>query len=56
MAPESEDRQTGWYNRFARHPYFGELGMTSDSQFDFAYDEYNTCIGIEVDWYNTYIM
>lgn len=36
LAPESEDRQTGWYNRFARHPYFGELGMTSDSQFDFC--------------------
>lgn len=27
LAPESEDRQTGWYNRFARHPYYGELGM-----------------------------
>lgn len=36
LAPESEDRQTGWYNRFARHPYFGELGMTSDSRFDFC--------------------
>lgn len=29
LAPESEDRQTGWYNRFARHPYFGELGVNS---------------------------
>ncbi|XP_022315436.2 glucoside xylosyltransferase 2-like [Crassostrea virginica] len=29
LAPESEDRQTGWYNRFARHPYYGELGVNS---------------------------
>lgn len=26
LAPEHEDPNTGWYNRFARHPYYGELG------------------------------
>jgi len=26
LAPESEDFSTGWYNRFARHPYYGPLG------------------------------
>ncbi|CAH1395697.1 unnamed protein product [Nezara viridula] len=26
LSPEHEDRNTGWYNRFARHPYYGELG------------------------------
>ena len=29
LAPEHEDRQIGWYNRFARHPYYGELGVNS---------------------------
>lgn len=27
VSPEHEDYSTGWYNRFARHPYFGNLGM-----------------------------
>lgn len=27
VAPEHEDYSTGWYNRFARHPYYGNLGM-----------------------------
>ncbi len=26
LAPEHEVPGTGWYNRFARHPYYGELG------------------------------
>lgn len=26
MAPEHEDLATGWYNRFAKHPYYGRLG------------------------------
>lgn len=26
VAPEHEDHSTGWYNRFARHPYYGTLG------------------------------
>ena len=26
VAPEHEDYATGWYNRFARHPYYGNLG------------------------------
>jgi UDP-xylose:glucoside alpha-1,3-xylosyltransferase len=26
VAPEHEDFSTGWYNRFARHPYYGNLG------------------------------
>ncbi|KAK6171590.1 hypothetical protein SNE40_019745 [Patella caerulea] len=29
LAPEHEDRATGWYNRFARHPYYGLLGVNS---------------------------
>ncbi|XP_064634275.1 glucoside xylosyltransferase 2-like isoform X2 [Lineus longissimus] len=29
LAPESEDKATGWYNRFARHPYYGPLGVNS---------------------------
>ncbi|KAK3102305.1 hypothetical protein FSP39_010364 [Pinctada imbricata] len=29
VAPEHEDKATGWYNRFARHPYYGELGVNS---------------------------
>jgi UDP-xylose:glucoside alpha-1,3-xylosyltransferase len=27
VAPEHEDFSTGWYNRFARHPYYGNLGL-----------------------------
>ncbi|ESO85785.1 hypothetical protein LOTGIDRAFT_130505 [Lottia gigantea] len=26
---ESEDLATGWYNRFARHPYYGVVGVNS---------------------------
>lgn len=26
LAPEHEDANVGWYNRFARHPYYGPLG------------------------------
>ena len=26
LVPESEDAPTGWYNRFARHPYVYPLG------------------------------
>jgi len=29
VAPEHEDHATGWYNRFARHPYYGALGVNS---------------------------
>ena len=29
MAPESEVEALGWYNRFARHPYYGKLGVNS---------------------------
>ncbi|XP_035782884.1 glucoside xylosyltransferase 1-like isoform X3 [Anopheles albimanus] len=29
MAPEHEDKNAGWYNRFARHPYYGDLGVNS---------------------------
>ena len=29
LAPEHEDSATGWYNRFARHPYYGNLGNKS---------------------------
>lgn len=29
MAPEHEDKNVGWYNRFARHPYYGPLGVNS---------------------------
>ena len=26
MTPEHEDPAMGWYNRFARHPYYGAMG------------------------------
>lgn len=26
VAPETESKNAGWYNRFARHPYYGPLG------------------------------
>ncbi|RXG60155.1 Glucoside xylosyltransferase 2 [Armadillidium vulgare] len=29
LAPEHEDPATGWYNRFAKHPYYGKLGVNS---------------------------
>lgn len=29
MTPEHEDYATGWYNRFAQHPYFKPLGVNS---------------------------
>lgn len=29
LAPEHEDKAMGWYNRFAMHPYYGELGVNS---------------------------
>ncbi|CAH0390577.1 unnamed protein product [Bemisia tabaci] len=29
LAPEGEDENVGWYNRFAQHPYPGRLGLNS---------------------------
>lgn len=29
VSPEGEDAPTGWYNKHARHPYYGELGINS---------------------------
>uniref|UniRef100_A0A3Q4BI17 Glucoside xylosyltransferase 1 n=1 Tax=Mola mola TaxID=94237 RepID=A0A3Q4BI17_MOLML len=29
MAPEHEETRIGWYNRFARHPYYGKTGINS---------------------------
>ncbi|XP_069677720.1 glucoside xylosyltransferase 1 isoform X2 [Periplaneta americana] len=29
LTPEHEDPNTGWYNRFAKHPYYGPLGVNS---------------------------
>lgn len=29
LAPEHEEPNVGWYNRFARHPYYGPLGVNS---------------------------
>ncbi|NWX28093.1 GXLT1 xylosyltransferase, partial [Notiomystis cincta] len=29
MAPEHEEPRIGWYNRFARHPYYGVTGINS---------------------------
>jgi len=26
LSIEHEDKAIGWYNRFARHPYYGEVG------------------------------
>nr|CAH7721528.1 unnamed protein product [Callosobruchus chinensis] len=27
LVPEHEDPNVGWYNRFAKHPYYGKLGV-----------------------------
>ncbi|KAK6488235.1 glucoside xylosyltransferase 1-like isoform X1 [Huso huso] len=29
MAPEHEEPNIGWYNRFARHPFYGKTGINS---------------------------
>lgn len=29
MAPEHEEPRIAWYNRFARHPYYGKTGVNS---------------------------
>ncbi|KAJ8369581.1 hypothetical protein SKAU_G00096090 [Synaphobranchus kaupii] len=29
MAPEHEIAKTGWYSRFARHPFYGAAGLNS---------------------------
>ncbi|KAL7302747.1 hypothetical protein TKK_0004794 [Trichogramma kaykai] len=29
LSPEHEEPNTGWYNRFAKHPYYGKLGLNS---------------------------
>lgn len=29
LSPEHEDGNVGWYNRFARHPFYGPLGVNS---------------------------
>ncbi|XP_010881889.1 glucoside xylosyltransferase 1 isoform X2 [Esox lucius] len=29
LAPEHEEPRIGWYNRFARHPYYGKTGVNS---------------------------
>ncbi|XP_026057825.1 glucoside xylosyltransferase 1-like isoform X1 [Carassius auratus] len=29
MSPEHEEPRIGWYNRFARHPYYGQTGVNS---------------------------
>lgn len=29
LSPEHEDSNTGWYNRFAKHPFYGKLGVNS---------------------------
>lgn len=29
MAAEHEEPRIGWYNRFARHPYYGKTGINS---------------------------
>lgn len=29
LSPEHEDKNVGWYNRFARHPFYGPMGVNS---------------------------
>lgn len=29
LVEEHEDKNVGWYNRFARHPFYGEMGINS---------------------------
>lgn len=33
LAPEHEDPNIGWYNRFAKHPYYGSLGNVAITHF-----------------------
>ncbi|XP_073974185.1 glucoside xylosyltransferase 1 shams isoform X1 [Rhodnius prolixus] len=47
LAPEHEDPNIGWYNRFARHPYYGKLGVNSGVMLmnltrmrDFGWEKY----------------
>ena len=44
VAPEHEDYATGWYNRFARHPYYGDLGI-------FAYQSFANIVGCQFIWF-----
>lgn len=38
LTPEQEDAAIGWYNRFARHPYYGKLGeITNGGLFVFMF-------------------
>ena len=30
LTPEHEDPSMGWYNRFARHPYYGAMGKLNN--------------------------
>ncbi|XP_058454950.1 glucoside xylosyltransferase 2-like [Malaya genurostris] len=46
LAPEQEYREAGWYNRFAQHPYYGELGANTGTMLmnltrmrDFKFEE-----------------
>ncbi|XP_012173005.1 glucoside xylosyltransferase 1 isoform X2 [Bombus affinis] len=48
LSPEHEDPNTGWYNRFAKHPYYGKLGVNSGVMLmnltrmrEFRWIEYN---------------
>lgn len=34
---EHEDKHIGWYNRFARHPYYGETGLNSGVRSTFVF-------------------
>lgn len=33
LTPEHEDPSMGWYNRFARHPYYGSMGKSEEIFF-----------------------
>lgn len=33
LSPEHEEAWMGWYNRFARHPYYPPLGTAAMSHF-----------------------
>lgn len=37
LTPEHEDPSMGWYNRFARHPYYGALGKFKPKRTYFSF-------------------
>lgn len=50
LTPEHEDRNVGWYNRFARHPFYGPMGthLFACNCFPFLFGFYTVFIVVGV--------